>query len=116
MSLMKLAGRALGALAGTITSVVWVYVIWFPSSGLTLSGMSVLVAGLMALLAIVGVIAAMKGHSTVLFVVFIASFLPIGAYLLGVNHWLRGVGVLNVLILVAVLMIRLSARARKSST
>jgi hypothetical protein len=58
----------------------------------------------------------MKGHSTVLFVVFIASFLPIGAYLLGVNHWLRWVGVLNVLILVAVLMIRLSARARKSST
>jgi hypothetical protein len=113
MALVGLAGRGLGALAGAITSVVWVYVIWFPSSGLTLSGVSVLVAGLMALLAIVGIIAAAKEHSTVLFVVFIASFLPIGVYLLGVNHWLRSVGALNVLTLVAVVMIRLSARARK---
>jgi hypothetical protein len=115
MLLVGPAGRGLGALSGAITGVIWVYVIWFPSSGLTLSGVSVLVAGLMALFAIVGVIAAVKAHSTVLFVVFIASFLPIGAYLLGADHWLRSVGVLNVLTLVAVLMIRLSARARKSS-
>ncbi len=101
MYVLQLAGRALGVVCAACLSVLWIYAIWFPSDGLTIAGPSVLVAGLMALLAIVAGIASGKGHSAVVFGAFVVSFLPVGAYLLGVAHWLRWVGILDTLLLVS---------------
>jgi len=89
-------GQALGILSGAALTLLWLYVIWFPAEdGLSITGVSILVAALMGILALVGGIASFKGHTTVVFVVFVASFLPIGAYLLGVAHWLRFVGIFD---------------------
>jgi len=112
MYCLELSGRALGALVGATASVLWVCAIWFPSGGLTLSGASIVVAGLMALLAIFAVIASVKGHGLVLLGVFVASFLPVGAYLLGLEHWLRWVGALDALLVPAGLLILGGSRAR----
>jgi hypothetical protein len=104
-----------GALAGGVLALLWVYAIWFPSGGLTLAGPSIIVAGLMALLAIFGAIASSKGHSTVLLLIFIASFLPVGGYLLGVDHWLRWLGALDLMLLLAAGLIWWGARTGEPS-
>ena len=113
---MDLAGRALGALSGAVTSVLWMYAVWFPSEGISMAGASVAVAWLMALLAVVAVIASVKGHHVVLFIAFLASFLPIGAFLLYVRDWPRWIGILNVVLLLASVLIWQSARRRRSSS
>ena len=110
MGFIELTGRALGALAGASAALLWVYAIWFPSGGLTISGPSVVVAGLMAVLAIFAGIASVKGHAKVLVVIFVASFLPVGGYLLGVDHWLRWIGVIDAALPIAALLIRLGRR------
>lgn len=110
---LSMLGRGLGVVAGGALAVLWVYAIWFPGGGLTITGLSVLVAGLMALFALVAAIAATKGHAVVIFVVFVASFLPVGAMLLGVAHWLRFVGILDCLLLVAGGMIWTGARLER---
>lgn len=111
---MELAGRALGALSGAFTSVLWMYAIWFPSEGISMSGVSVAVAWFMAMLAIFAIIASVKSHAVVLFVAFLASFLPVGAYLLYVRDWPRWIGVLNLVLLVASILLWQSARRRRS--
>ena len=111
MYFVHLAGRALGVLSAVLLTLVWVYAIWFPGGGLTITGLSVLVAGFMTLLAIVAGIASAKGHSAVVFGTFVVSFLPIGAYLLGVDHWLRWIGILDTLLLVAAAAIWAGKRA-----
>jgi hypothetical protein len=105
-------GRTLGALSGAVTSVLWMYAVWFPSPGISMSGVSVAVAWLMAVLAIFAIIASVKGHPVVLFIAFLASFLPVGAFLLYVNDWPRWIGVLNVGLLLASVLIWQSARRR----
>jgi hypothetical protein len=112
MRAVLVGGRVLGALAGALLSVAWTYAIWFPSGGLTLAGPSIIVAGLMALLALFAAIASLKGHKTVVLLIFIASFLPVGGYLLGVDHWLRWLGVLDLLLLAAAVLIWWGARGR----
>jgi hypothetical protein len=110
---LHLAGRALGVLSAALLCLVWLYAIWFPSGGLTITGLSVLVAGFMTLLAIVAGIASAKGHGPVVFGVFVVSFLPIGAYLLGVDHWLRWIGILDTLLLVAAAVIWVGKGAKR---
>jgi hypothetical protein len=89
------AGRAIGAVCGAGVTGLWLVAIWFPSVGLTLSGISLVVAFAMVLIAVVAVIAAVRGQGVVLLLVFFASFFPVGAYLLTVGHWLRWIGVLD---------------------
>lgn len=111
---MKFAGRALGALSGAVTSILWMYAIWFPSPEISMSGVSVAVAWFMAMLAIFAIIASVKGHHVVLFVAFLASFLPVGAYLLYVRDWPRWIGVLNLVLLGASILLWQSTRRRRS--
>jgi hypothetical protein len=111
---VEFAGRALGALSGAVTSVLWMYAIWFPSREISMSGVSVAVAWFMAMLAIFAIIASVKGHSVVLFVAFLASFLPVGAFLLYVEDWPRWIGVLNLALLAASILIWQSGRRRRS--
>ena len=107
---LAIAGQILGVLAGALVALLWLVVIFFPSGDFVISGISVLVAGFMGLMAMVAGIAAFYGHSVVVFIVFVASFMPVGAYLLGVSHWTRWIGVIDVMFLLAGLMIWIGSR------
>jgi hypothetical protein len=111
---VEFAGRALGALSGAITSILWMYAIWFPSPEIGMSSVSVAVAWLMTMLAVFAIIASVKGHHVVLFVAFLASFLPVGAFLLYVRDWPRWIGILNLVLLAASILLWQSARRRRS--
>lgn len=110
-------GRGLGALAGAILSVLWAYAMWVPEAGLpSLSGVSFAVALLMCFLAIIAVIASIHGHSGMLMIAFLASFLPVGAVLIQVELWFRWVGALDLALLAATALIWLGARERSDAS
>jgi hypothetical protein len=94
-------GRALGALCGAVLAVVWAFTLWVPAAGLHLAGVSVVVALMLTVFGLFAVIAAVRGHATVVVLLFLASFFPIGASLVRVDHWLHWVGWLDVGLLVA---------------
>jgi hypothetical protein len=56
--------------------------------------------------ALLALIAAYHGHGNLMLAMFLASFLPIGAFMLYANHWLRWVGVFDLLLLVGALLTR----------
>lgn len=113
-SLLFHAGRGLGALAGAVLSVLWAYAMWVPEAGLpSLSGISFAVALLMCFIAIIGVIAAVHGHSGMLMVAFLASFLPVGAVLVQVDLWFQWVGMLDLALLAAASMIWYGSSGQK---
>lgn len=95
VKLLNLLGRGIGALSGAVLAVCWAYIMWVPTGGLHLSGVSFVVSLLLALGALFCVIAAIRGHSPVLILVFLASFFPIGVTLLQADNWLRWVGWLD---------------------
>jgi hypothetical protein len=107
--MLSIAGRALGILAGGVTALLWIAVIWFPVGGLMLSGYGVAVGVVMALFGLVAAIAAWHGHAAVVFACFVASFFGVGAFSLNIDHWFRVFGVLDLLLLLASVMIRYSA-------
>jgi hypothetical protein len=115
-SLVGLGGRALGMLAGGLTALIWIYAIWVPAESLGVTGVSMLVAAFMALLSLVAAIAAFHGHAIIIVIAFVASFLPVGAILLGADHWLRFIGILNVLLALSSGMIWIGTRDRKHET
>jgi len=88
-------GKFTGVVSGVAVCVLWNIAMWFPSPELPLSGVSFAVALLMAMLGIIVAIASIKGHAITLIVLFVASFFPIGLYLLGVPTWIRVIGILN---------------------
>jgi hypothetical protein len=107
----------MGALAGALLSVLWSYAMWVPEAGLpSLSGISFAVALLMCFVAIIAVIASTRGHSGVLMVAFLASFLPVGAVLIQVDLWFQWVGLLDLLLLAATALIWFGARGMAPET
>lgn len=112
MRIVDYAGRALGAVSGALVTVLWMLGLWLPESGVALTGINFVVALLMALFALFAVIASVRGHATVLLVLFVASFFPVGVTLLGAEHWLAWAGRLNVCYLVAGVLIWLGGRRR----
>ena len=92
LKLMNTFGRVLGALCGALLAVAWAFALWVPTAGLTLVGVSVVTALLLTVLALFAVIAALKGHPRVLVLLFLASFFPVGMFLMRVDHWLRWSG------------------------
>ena len=111
IKLLNVLGRGIGALSGAVLAVCWAYVMWVPAAGLKLSGVSFIVAFLLALAGLFSVIASVRGHSVVLVLAFLASFFPIGVTLLQVEHWLRWVGWLDVGLLVGGGLMWITARA-----
>lgn len=106
-------GRGVGALAGALLSVLWAYAMWVPEAGLpSLGGISFAVALLMCFIAIIAVIASVHGHSGMLMVAFLASFLPVGALMLQVDLWFRWIGVLDASLLAAAASIWFGTRDR----
>lgn len=109
-------GRAIGALCGAVLSVAWVFALWVPSAGLTLSGVSVVVALLLAVFAVFAIIASIRGHAAVVVLLFLASFFPIGAYLMPADHWLRWVGWFDLGLLLAAVLIWATRRAMQAGS
>ena len=110
---LHLIGRVVGAVTGALASICWVVAIWLPTAGLTLSGISFVVALLMAPLALFAMIASLRGHFVVVTLMFLASFFPVGAFLITADHWLKWVGRLDLAFLVAVLLMWASSRSLK---
>jgi hypothetical protein len=106
--------RALGALCGAVLSVIWVFTLWVPAAGLTLSGVSVVVALMLTAFALFATIASLRGHATVVVLLFLASFFPIGASLLRIDHWLRAVGWLDLGLFVAAALLWLTRAANRA--
>jgi hypothetical protein len=106
-------GRALGALCGAALTVIWAFTFWVPAAGLTLPGISVVGALMFTVFALFAAIASVRGHSTVVVLLFLASFFPVGASLIRIDHWLRIVGWLDVGLFVSSALLWLTrARSR----
>ena len=104
-TLSQYAGKIIGAASGVAACGLWVWAIGAPPATFPLSGVSIAIAVLMMLIAIFAVIASVRGHGLALVVMFVMSFLPVGAYLFGMPHLLRWIGVSNLGFLMAGLMI-----------
>lgn len=107
MPFVATAGRGLGVAAGAVNSVAWAFAMWVPTGGLTLTGVGLVVGFVMCLTSVVGVIAAVRGHAGMLLGAFLVSFLPVGAFVLWLEHWLYWTGWSDLALLAAAVMIRL---------
>jgi ABC-type glycerol-3-phosphate transport system permease component len=86
-------------------------VLWVPSTGgLTVTGISVVTALLLVAFAVFAAIAAVYGHAAVIAVLFLASFFPVGAFLMPTDHWLKWVGWVDLGLLVAAVLIWVTGR------
>ena len=103
-------GRGLGVLCGAALALAWAFALWVPAAGLTLSGVSVIVALGLVVLAVFAGIASAYGHAVVLVLLFLASFFPIGAFLMQTDHWLKWVGWGDLGLLAAAALMWASAR------
>ena len=99
-------GRALGLICAASLAGVWAFVLWVPSAGgLTVTGISVVTALLLVALAVFAAIAAVHGHALVIALLFLASFFPVGVFLLPTDHWLKWVGWIDLGLLLAAILI-----------
>ena len=110
-----IVGQLIGVVSGVGVFALWMAAIWFPSAELTLSGASFIVALVMAIVAIFAIIASLRKHGTVLMVLFMASFFPVGLYLFGVPHWVRWIGAFNLGYLIAGFVIWRTRRSLSES-
>lgn len=106
-SFLHVAARGLGGFASATAAVMWLLALWSPDTRELLAGTwALLVANLLIIVGVVGVIASVRGHGNVMLAAFLLSFLPVGAVLLRTDHWLRWIGALNLLLLLAALVTR----------
>ena len=105
-------GRILGMLCAAALAVAWAYTLWVPAAGLSLSGVSVIMALALVAFAVFAGIASAYGHAVVLVLFFLASFFPIGAFLMGTDHWLKWVGWGDLGLLGAAILLWATARRR----
>jgi hypothetical protein len=108
---INVAGRALGAVCGVVLAGIWAYALWVPAAGLTaLAGISVVTALLLVALGVFASVASVHGHGAVVALLFLASFFPVGAFVMPTEHWLKWVGWLDLGLLVAALMMWLTRK------
>jgi hypothetical protein len=105
-------GRVLGMLCAAALAVSWAYTLWVPAADLSLSGVSVIMALALVAFAVFAGIASAYGHAVVLVLFFLASFFPIGAFLMGTDHWLKWVGWGDLGLLGAAILMWATARRR----
>jgi hypothetical protein len=98
-------GKIIGAASGAAACGLWLWALGTPQGAFSLSAVHIAIGVLMMLFAIFAVIASVRGHGLALLIIFIMSFFPVGAYLFGIPHWLRWIGVTDLGFLVAGLMI-----------
>jgi hypothetical protein len=107
---INLFGRALGVVCGALIATAWAIALWVPTAGLTPTGVSVVTALLLVALAVFAGIAAARGHAVVLALLFLASFFPVGAFVMPTDHWLKWVGWLDLGLFAAAALIWLTSR------
>ena len=100
--------RAVGALCGGALAVIWASTFWVPAAGLTLPGTSAIGALMFTAFALFATIASLRGHATVVVLLFLASFFPVGASWIRLDHWLQIVGWLDLGLLVAAALLWLT--------
>ena len=100
-----LLGKNIGAMSGAGAALLWIAAMWDPATNWSNAGVSLGIALLMAILAIVVVLASWKGHGVFVIVLFLISFYPIGYYLWTVPHWIRWIGAFNIGFLIAGLLV-----------
>jgi hypothetical protein len=105
MKTVNWLGRGLGVVCAAALASIWAFVLWVPAAGLTVTGISVITALLLVALAAFAGIAAAYGHAAVLALLFLASFFPVGAFLMPTDHWLKWVGWLDLGWLAAAVLI-----------
>lgn len=92
---LNTVARGLGAVCGAALAVIWASTFWVPAVGLSLPGASPVGALMFTVFALFATIASVRGHATVVVLLFLASFFPVGASLIRIDHWLRIVGWLD---------------------
>ena len=113
-SLTHTIARYVGVVSSGGAAVLWVLVMWLPSAREVLGSWSPMVVGVILMfLAIIGALAALRGHANAMLGLFLAAFLPVGGVLIWANHWMRWIGVLNLLYLVAGMIVRWTAAPRE---
>lgn len=108
-AVLRIAAQIFGAGVSAVTALIWLAVLWLPSEREVLGHFGVVGAALMLFVAILGVIAAQRGHGNLMLGMFVAAFLPIGAYMLWTTQPMyRWLGLLNLLYLVAAVSVRVT--------
>ena len=106
---MRILAQAFGAIVSSITGLLWLAVMWLPSEREVLGHFGVVGAAIMLFIAILGVLAAHRGHAKLMMGMFLAAFLPIGAFMLWTTQpmyqWL---GLLNLMYLAAAIVVRIT--------
>jgi len=110
MSTLNWIGRGLGIVCAALLASAWAFVLWVPAAGLTVTGISVVTALLLVAFAVFAGIAAAHGHPVVLALFFLASFFPVGAFLMPTDHWLKWVGWVDLGLLAAAVLIWATSR------
>lgn len=106
-------GRIVGILCAAGLAIAWSVALWVPAAGLSLPGVSPVVALALLAFAVFAGIASAYGHKLVVALLFLASFFPIGAnFLLQAGHWVRWVGWGDLGLLVAAVLMWATARRR----
>ncbi len=110
--MVRLAAQLIGALVSAVTALIWLGVMWLPSEREVLGHFGVVGAVVMLFVAILGVIAALRGHGNFMLALFLAAFLPIGAFMLWTTAPMyRLLGLLNLAYLAAGIVVRRTTRA-----
>jgi hypothetical protein len=103
-------GRSIGLVCAAGLAAAWAFALWVPAAGLSLSGVSVITALLLVVFALFAGIAAVHGHAVVVALLFLASFFPVGVFLLPTDHWLKWVGWADLGLLVSAVLIWTTGR------
>ena len=112
----RLAAQLLGAAISGATALIWLGVLWLPSEREVLGHFGVVGAAVMLFIAILGVIAALRGHGNLMLAMFLAAFLPVGAFMLWTTAPMyRLLGLLNLCYLVTAFIVRSSGRSASDS-
>ena len=114
--LLRTAARLAGGLISAATALIWLGVLWLPSERDVLGHFGVVGAVVMLFFAIMGVIAAHRGHANLMLGMFLAAFLPIGAFMLYTTETMyRWLGLLNLAYLLMAIVVRVT-RPRGSAS
>jgi hypothetical protein len=104
------AGRAIGVVCAAVLASAWAVALWVPSAGLTVTGISIVTALLLIAFAVFAGIAAAHGHGAIVALFFLASFFPVGAFVMPTDHWLKWVGWVDLGLLLAAVLIWTTGR------
>lgn len=98
--------RVLGVGSAATTTFLWCTLLFFnPYNGEGITTGTYVVGALIIILALVAAWGSLTAKSWVLVVAFVASFMPIGLYMLGTPGVFALIGVANVLYLIAAIVL-----------